>query len=352
MKNTWRWQWLIQVEGKNIKSPAAHSWDGDSLWQPKSSLLLGSSTCDSIHHGLWPSPRPSTSLDDPPCPWSLHPALLRLHLHSLRLPPSILSGPCHLPNLVSFPLTLEQMAGALLSLCERDWQEPVINLHRQPVVCRSAPSHPTLSFNSPPLSSKPPLFPSLLFHLCLSCFRAFHFFHFRFWNEPSQTWPAQNIDRNFYNFGTETFIKPPNNIQNFVYNVYIYNVCFSDLIWYSLWCFFYYYVIIIIFLLDLSVFKPFKGLCHQSMCLCRLHFKNMTIQGNIISVQTMHVLKALLYTPLHSYWWDRYLRNTLRKYDTNGSIGWRWFVSFMGWMRKLTLTHESPQKHEANDQET
>lgn len=141
-------------------------------WFPltaKALFALWSSTCNSIHHGLWPSPRPSTSLEDPPspCPWSLRPALLRLHLHSLPLPPSILSGPCHLPNLVSFPLTLEQMAGALLSLCERDWQEPVINLHRQPVACRSAPSHlpcPLTPLRSPPnLLYFPPFFSTIAF---------------------------------------------------------------------------------------------------------------------------------------------------------------------------------------------
>lgn len=95
----------------------------------------------SIHHVRSSSPRPTTSLGDP-LVLGLHPALPVIQTQTSilwPLPPSILSGPCHLPNLISFPLTLEQMAGALLSLCERDWQEPVINLHRQPVACRSAP---------------------------------------------------------------------------------------------------------------------------------------------------------------------------------------------------------------------
>lgn len=238
------------------------------------------------------------------------------------------------------------MAGALLSLCERDWQEPVINLHRQPVVCRSAPSHPTLSFNSPPLSSKPPLFPSLLFHLCLSCFRAFHFFVLDFEMNPVKPDLRKTLTEIFtilelwrsLNLLTTSRIL-------FIMGYFFRSHLIQFMMFFLLLCYYYN------FLLDVSVFKPFKGLCHQSMCLCRLHFKNMTIQGNIISVQTMLVLKALLYTPLHSYWWDRYLRNTLRKYDTNGFIGWRWFVSFMGWMRKLTLTLESLQK-QANDQET
>lgn len=103
----------------------------------------------------------------------LHPAFLHPpppSFYSLSLSPaqtSILSpsflpqapGLCgHIspPHLVSFPLTLEQMAGPCSSLCELDWQGPVINLHRWPVICRSTPLRSTVLSFKAPLSYSPP----------------------------------------------------------------------------------------------------------------------------------------------------------------------------------------------------
>ncbi len=91
-----------------------------------------------------PSPHPSISLNDPPCPCSPHcftlfsfvlPSfLLRPYILSPSpLPPSSLSGLCrHIspPHLVSFPLTLEQMAGPCslcVSLTDRGWSSTSID---------------------------------------------------------------------------------------------------------------------------------------------------------------------------------------------------------------------------------
>ena len=100
-------------------------------------------------------------------PALLHPPHLDLHPHTVPSPSiqplcavstHLTSPPCLLP------INFGADGRALLSLCELDWQGLVINVHRRPVICRSAPSplFIALSFNSP-LPSSPPNLPSFLY---------------------------------------------------------------------------------------------------------------------------------------------------------------------------------------------
>lgn len=172
--------WILRA----IIRPTAHGRDGtpsrSSLlyWLPPS--FNPSSTLLHLHQ---PSLHPSISLNDLPCPWSppcFTPSTSVLLSFSLRppsshRPPSLSIQPLWAvsTHLTSTPCLLPINFGAdgraLLSLCELDWQGLVINLHRRPVICRSAPTllSIVLSFKSPLPCSPPNLLFSLIFILAL-----------------------------------------------------------------------------------------------------------------------------------------------------------------------------------------
>lgn len=154
------------------------------ILKPKVLLALSSSTfIKSIVNSSPPSPM--ISLNDPFCPWFADsPPTAAVFLQPARSPPSqsllslqppspmsshLTSPPCLLP------INFGADGRALLSLCESDWQGPVINLSRRPVVCCSALSlrlSIILSFDSP-LPRSPP-HPLLFFSVDWRFFLSFY----------------------------------------------------------------------------------------------------------------------------------------------------------------------------------
>lgn len=129
----------------------------------------------------------------------------------------------------------------------------------------------------------------------------------------------------------------------------------SDLIWYSLCWFF----IIMSLLSGFIRFKWFLRLLKyyviEGMCLCRLHFKNVTWPSCgmvLLGKYTLSQCRQCL------FWKLCFIFHCTHMGETNFS-GIHWanmmqMVSFslMGWMRKLTRTLESLQRRDANCQET